>query len=52
MYTPQNGIFGNFLQSWQFSLDPRIPTIGDLMHDQGYETAFFGKWHLSMAGVS
>ena len=31
MYTPQNGIFGNFLQSWQFSLDPRIPTIGDLM---------------------
>jgi arylsulfatase A-like enzyme len=52
MYTPQNGIFGNFLQSWQFSLDPRIPTIGDLMHDQGYETAFFGKWHLSMAGVT
>jgi arylsulfatase A-like enzyme len=52
MYTPQNGIFGNFLQSWQFSLDPRIPTIGDLMHEQGYTTAFFGKWHLSMAGVS
>ncbi|MDX6665707.1 MAG: hypothetical protein QOG68_1913, partial [Solirubrobacteraceae bacterium] len=52
MYTPQNGIFGNFLQSWQFSLDPRIPTIGDLMRDQGYTTAFYGKWHLSMAGVS
>jgi arylsulfatase A-like enzyme len=52
MYTPQNGIFGNFLQSWQFSLDPRIPTIGDLMREQGYKTAFFGKWHLSMVGTS
>ncbi len=52
MYTPQNGIFGNFLQSWQFSLDPRIPTIGDLMRAQGYKTAFFGKWHLSMVGLS
>lgn len=52
MYTPQNGIFGNFLQSWQFSLDPRIPTIGDLMREQGYTTAFYGKWHLSMAGLS
>ena len=52
MYAPQNGIFGNFLQSWQFSLDPRIPTIGDLMREQGYTTAYYGKWHLSMAGLS
>jgi arylsulfatase A-like enzyme len=52
MYPPQHGIFGNFLQSWQFSLDPRIPTIGDLMREQGYTTAFFGKWHLSMVGVT
>ena len=52
MYVPQNGIFGNFLQSWQFSLDPRIPTIGDLLKEQGYTTAYFGKWHLSMVGVS
>jgi arylsulfatase len=52
MYVPQNGIFGNFLQSWQFSLDPRIPTIGDMMRAQGYKTAFFGKWHLSMVGLS
>ncbi len=52
MYTPQNGIFGNFLQSYQFSLDPRIPTIADLLKEQGYTTAFFGKWHLSMAGLS
>jgi arylsulfatase A-like enzyme len=52
MYVPQNGIFGNFLQSWQFSLDPRIPTLGDLMREQGYMTAYFGKWHLSVAGLS
>jgi len=52
MYTPQNGIFGNFLQSWQFSLDPRIPTLGDLLREQGYKTAYYGKWHLSMAGAS
>jgi arylsulfatase len=52
MYVPQNGIFGNFLQSWQFSLDPRIPTLGDLMREQGYTTAYFGKWHLSVAGTS
>ncbi|MEA2347752.1 MAG: hypothetical protein QOG62_1539, partial [Thermoleophilaceae bacterium] len=52
MYPPQHGIFGNFLQSWQFSLDPRIPTIGDLMREQGYSTAFFGKWHLSMLGLT
>jgi arylsulfatase len=52
MYTPQNGIFGNFLQSWQFSLDPRIPTLGDLLREQGYTTAYYGKWHLSIAGAS
>ena len=52
MYVPQNGIFGNFLQSWQFSLDPRIPTLGDLLREQGYMTAYYGKWHLSAAGVS
>ena len=52
MYPPQHGIFGNFLQSWQFSLDPRIPTIGDLLREQGYTTAFFGKWHLSVLGMT
>jgi arylsulfatase len=52
MYVPQNGVFGNFLQSWQFSLDPRIPTLGDLMREQGYATAYYGKWHLSVAGAS
>ncbi len=52
MYVPQTGIFGNFLQGYQYSMDPSIPTIGDLMREQGYTTAYFGKWHLSFSGVS
>ena len=52
LYTPQTGIFGNFLQSYQYSMDPSIPTIADLLRKQGYTTAYFGKWHLSFAGLS
>lgn len=52
LYVPQNGVFGNFLQSYEFSLDPRIPTLGDLLREQGYTTAYFGKWHLSIGGTS
>jgi arylsulfatase len=48
--TTQSGIFGNFLQGYQYSMDPSIPTVGDLMREQGYTTAFFGKWHLSFVG--
>jgi uncharacterized sulfatase len=28
-------------------LDPAFPTIGHLMRGAGYETPYFGKWHLS-----
>lgn len=48
----QTGIFGNFLQGYQYTMDPRIPTLGDLMREQGYRTAYFGKWHLSFQGVT
>ena len=27
-------------------LDPKIPTITRLLHDSGYKTGHFGKWHL------
>ena len=27
-------------------LDPAIPTVEGMLHNQGYKTAFFGKWHL------
>lgn len=27
-------------------LDPDLPTVADAFNDQGYHTAYFGKWHL------
>jgi len=50
MYAPQQGVFGTFVLGTQFTMDPSIPTIGDLFKDLGYRTAFFGKWHLSFPG--
>ena len=28
-------------------LDPKLPTVTDVFNSHGYQTAFFGKWHLS-----
>ncbi|HYF25036.1 MAG TPA: sulfatase-like hydrolase/transferase, partial [Baekduia sp.] len=50
MYAPQQGVYGTFVVGTQFTLDPSIPTIGDLFKQLGYRTAFFGKWHLSYPG--
>lgn len=50
MYAPQQGVYGTFLLGLQFTMDPSIPTIGDLFRELGYRTAFFGKWHLSYPG--
>jgi arylsulfatase len=50
MYAPQQGVYGTFIVGTQFTMDPSIPTIGDLFKELGYRTAFFGKWHLSFPG--
>lgn len=50
MYAPQTGMYGTFVVGTQFTMDPSIPTIGDLFKEVGYRTAFFGKWHLSYPG--
>ena len=50
MYAPQQGMYGTFIVGAQFNMDPSIPTIGDLLKELGYRTAFFGKWHLSFPG--
>jgi arylsulfatase A-like enzyme len=50
MYAPQQGVYGTFVLGLQFTMDPAIPTIGDLFQELGYQTAFFGKWHLSFPG--
>ncbi len=33
-------------------LDPRVPTWGSLLRNQGYDTWWFGKWHLNDAECS
>jgi arylsulfatase A-like enzyme len=50
MYSPQQGMYGTFIVGTQFTMDPSIPTIGDLFKELGYQTAFFGKWHLGYPG--
>lgn len=37
----------NTNQAWIKGLTHDIPTIGQMLRDQGYYTAFKGKWHLS-----
>ena len=30
----------------EYRMDPGQPTIANVFNDHGYETAYFGKWHL------
>lgn len=41
------GLWDNTNFAWITELSDQIPTIGHLLRDQGYYTAFKGKWHLS-----
>lgn len=41
------GLWDNTNFAWTGELRQDIPTIGHLLRDQGYHTAFKGKWHLS-----
>ncbi|SDQ41776.1 sulfatase-like hydrolase/transferase [Quadrisphaera sp. DSM 44207] len=51
MWTGQHaenvGLWDNTNFAWTDVLDADIPTIGTMMREQGYYTAFKGKWHLS-----
>ena len=53
MWTGQHaktlGMWDNTNFPWIQPLDPEVPTLGDMMREQGYYTAFKGKWHLSDA---
>jgi arylsulfatase len=42
------GMFDNVSMPWGQSLSPDIPTIGHMLRDAGYYTAYQGKWHLSL----
>ena len=42
-----NGMFDNTNFPWSGDLSTEIPTLGDLLGDLGYYTAYKGKWHLT-----
>jgi arylsulfatase A-like enzyme len=41
------GLWDNTNFAWIEELTSEIPTIGHMLREQGYYTAFKGKWHLS-----
>jgi arylsulfatase A-like enzyme len=43
LYTHQTGV----LITGAGKLDPRFPTWGRLLRELGYETVYYGKWHLN-----
>ena len=47
-YPHQAAVFANidFIRKTQ-SLDPKIPNLGGAFSQAGYQTAYFGKWHLT-----
>jgi len=51
IYTGQhyqhNGVYENVPIPFAHDLYPSVPTLGTMMQDAGYETAYFGKWHLT-----
>jgi arylsulfatase len=40
-------MFDNTNFPWISSLSPEMPTIGDMLREAGYYTAYKGKWHLT-----
>ena len=40
-------LWDNTNMAWIDQLTHDVPTIGQMLRDQGYYTAFKGKWHLS-----
>jgi arylsulfatase A-like enzyme len=46
LYTHQTGIFATTPPT---DLNPGFPTFGTMLRQQGYDTYWFGKWHMSGA---
>src|SRR5690606_6487844 len=47
VHAKQAGLWDNTNFAWIGELSPGIPTIGHMLREQGYYTAFKGKWHVS-----
>jgi arylsulfatase A-like enzyme len=47
LHIQHNGMYDNTNFPWANDLSTDIPTIGDMLRNQGYYTAYKGKWHLT-----
>lgn len=47
VHAKETGLWDNTNFAWIDELSRELPTVGHMMRDQGYYTAFKGKWHLS-----
>jgi arylsulfatase len=47
LQTANNGMFENTDVPWVKDMSTKIPTIGHMLREAGYYTAYKGKWHLS-----
>lgn len=45
MHPAHTGMFDNTNFAWMSDMSTDIPTIGHMLREQGYYTAFKGKWH-------
>jgi arylsulfatase len=43
----QTRMFDNTNFPWISSMSTEVPTVGDMLRDAGYYTAYKGKWHLT-----
>lgn len=48
LYSHQTGVLVTQLDDSEPPLDPRFPTWGRALRERGYQTSWFGKWHLSL----
>jgi arylsulfatase A-like enzyme len=47
VHAKHTGLWDNTNFAWIGELSRELPTIGHMLREQGYYTAFKGKWHLS-----
>jgi arylsulfatase len=47
VHAAHTGLWDNTNFGWIDELSSQVPTIGQMLREQGYYTAFKGKWHLS-----
>lgn len=47
VHAKQTGLWDNTNFAWIDELNDEVPTIGHMLREQGYYTAFKGKWHVS-----